>query len=258
MGEEQRSSSVPVLYDYQIEYMWGLPDKLQHSHSSDKRKPGMRWRDHVLYAVSHALHEYYSTPYEVRSEIPVQCMLEKWWPKQHAGFESCSHYWEVKDKVTGGICKIGAANRQFHEPSVLFEQFQIPAEELNVELSVIIQAAWMLGQRSDSLLIQKYMVSYDPYLISTYMHLITVFSHYAFGYVPEMIEFYCLLEGKKVSYVIGPSSLGRSMDYVMLLRDSMQESGYVSGRCLCPGCAERHQSNLLPRAEKKSGRLHIS
>ncbi|MFB5265428.1 hypothetical protein ACE41H_01305 [Paenibacillus enshidis] len=257
MRDEQRGSSMPVLYDYQIEYMWGSR-KPQQSRKSDKLKPGAGWREYVQHAVSHALHEYYSTPYDVRCEIPLQYMLEKWWPKQHTGFESYSHYWEVKDKVTGGICKIGAANRQLHEPAILFEQFQIPAAELNVELSLIIEAAWMMGPHVDSLLVQKYMVSYDPYLVNAYMHLITVFSHYAFGSVPQMIEVYCLLEGKKVSYVNGPSSLGRSLDYVTLLRDTLQEAGYMTDRCLCPNCAKRRETNLLPGAEKKNSRLHIS
>ncbi|MDP4096553.1 hypothetical protein OIN60_07205 [Paenibacillus sp. P96] len=255
MGEEGSGSSMPVLYDYQIESMWNSR-QLQQPQGGVRRKPGRHWRERVQHAVSHALNEYYSTPYDVRCEIPVQYMLEKWWPKQHTGFESCSHYWDVKNKVTGGICKIGAANQQLHEPAILFEQFQIPAAELNMELSVIIQAAWMMGQYSDSLLIQKYMVSYDPHLITAHMHFINAFSHYAFGYIPEMIEFYCLLEGRKVSYVNNPSSLGRSIDYVTLLRGSMEESG--TDRCLCPNCMERHRANLLPAAERRSTRLHIS
>jgi hypothetical protein len=180
-------------------------------------------------------------------------VLEKWWPKQSDSFESLFHYWDVKNKVSGELSKICGLNNDLLVPVMLYEQFCTSVPELEVNISLIVQAAWQLSAEADSLLIQKYIVDYNPNVISTFQHMTNVFCYYAFGALPQLIEVYCLLEGKKVRFIPGPSSLQQSLDYVLLLRDSKEYVHGTTERCRCGGCMEKQasQGNRMNRNTKE-------
>ncbi|WP_431088390.1 hypothetical protein [Paenibacillus sp. 8b26] len=244
MRNSDSLSGFPLLHDYQLEEMWRTPQSTRQSQGKRGRE-GWNWRQRVQYAVGHALNEYFGMEVEVRREIPVQYVLEKWWPKQPTGFESLFHYWDVKNKVSGELSKICALNRDLSVPVILYEQFCTPIPELEVDISLIVQAAWQLSAGADSLLIQKYIVDYNPNVIHTFQHLTNVFCYYAFGALPQLIEVYCLLEGKKIRFIPGPASLQQSLDYVRLLRDSREDVHATTERCRCGACLgeQRSQSN---------------
>ncbi|PNQ80551.1 hypothetical protein [Paenibacillus sp. F4] len=235
MRNSDSLSGFPLLHDYQLEEMWRTPQPIRQSQGKRGRE-GWNWRQRVQYAIGHALNEYFGMEVEVRREVPVQYVLEKWWPKQSNSFESLFHYWDVKNKVSGELSKICALNNDLLLPVMLYEQFCTSVPELEVNISLIIQAAWQLSAEADSLLIQKYIVDYNPNVISTFQHLTNVFCYYAFGALPQLIEVYCLLEGKKVRFIPGPASLQQSLDYVRLLRDSREDVHGTTEHCRCGGC----------------------
>ncbi|PPQ47792.1 hypothetical protein C5G87_16885 [Paenibacillus peoriae] len=234
-------SAFPLLRDYQLEEMWRTPQPIRQSQRKRGRE-GWNWRQRVQYAIGHALNEYFGMEVEVRREVPVQYVLEKWWPKQSDSFESLFHYWDVKNKVSGELSKICGLNNDLLVPVMLYEQFCTSVPELEVNISLIVQAAWQLSAEADSLLIQKYIVDYNPNVISTFQHMTNVFCYYAFGALPQLIEVYCLLEGKKVRFIPGPASLQQSLDYVRLLRDSKEDVHGTTERCRCGGCVEKQAS----------------
>ncbi|ASR47187.1 hypothetical protein B4V02_11055 [Paenibacillus kribbensis] len=241
MRNSDSLSGYPLLHDYQLEEMWRTPQPI-HPSQAKRGREGWNWRQRVQYAVGHALNEYFGMEVEVRREVPVQYVLEKWWPKQANGFESLFHYWDIKNKVSGELSKICALNKDLLTPVMLYEQFCTPVPELKVDISLIVQAAWQLSAGADSLLIQKYMVDYNPNVIHTFQHLTNVFCHYAFGALPQLIEVYCLLDGKKVRFVPGPASLQQSLDYVQLLRDSRDDVHRSTARCRCGNCMGQQRS----------------
>ncbi|MDP1508610.1 hypothetical protein L8C07_04870 [Paenibacillus sp. CMAA1739] len=241
-------SGFPLLHDYQLEEMWRTPQPIRPSQRKRGRE-GWNWRQRVQYAIGHALNEYFGMEVEVRREVPVQYVLEKWWPKQSNSFDSLFHYWDVKSKVSGELSKVCALNNDLWMPVMLYEQFCTVVPELEVDISLIIQAAWQLSEQADSLLIQKYMVDYNPNVISTFQHLTNVFCYYAFGALPQLIEVYCLLEGKKVRFLPGSTSLQQSLDYVQLLKDSVEDMQRTAEHCRCRGCMGQ-QSSQQNRANK--------
>lgn len=245
-------SGFPLLQDYQLEEMWRTPQP-GHPSLAARGREGWNWRQRVQYAVGHALNEYFGMEVEVRREVPVQYVLEKWWPRKPNSFESLFHYWDVKNKVTGELSKICAFNKDLLVPVMLYEQFCTSVPELKVDISLIVQAAWQLSAGADSLLIQKYIVDYNPNVIHTFQHLTNVFCHYAFGALPQLIEVYCLLEGKKISFIPGPSSLRQSLDYVQLLRDSSEDVHGRTERCRCGGCIEQQLSQDSSTTRDKKG-----
>lgn len=174
MRNSDSLSGFPLLHDYQLEEMWRTPQSTRQSQGKRGRE-GWNWRQRVQYAVGHALNEYFGMEVEVRREIPVQYVLEKWWPTQPTGFESLFHYWDVKNKVSGELSKICALNRDLSVPVMLYEQFCTSVPELEVDISLIVQAAWQLSAGADSLLIQKYIVDYNLNVIHTFQHLTNVF-----------------------------------------------------------------------------------
>ncbi|MFT9370178.1 hypothetical protein [Paenibacillus polymyxa] len=248
MRNSDSLSGFPLLHDYQLEEMWRTPQPIRQS----QRKRGRErwnWRQRVQYAIGHALNEYFGMEVEVRREVPVQYVLEKWWPKQSNSFESLFHYWDVKNKVSGELSKICALNNDLLVPVMLYEQFCTGVPELEVDISLIIQAAWQQSEQADSLLIQKYMVDYNPNVISTFQHLTNIFCYYAFGALPQLIEVYCLLEGRKVRFLAGSASLQQSLDYVRLLKDSREDMYGMAERCRCRGCMGQ-QGSQQNRANK--------
>lgn len=248
MRNSDSLSGFPLLHDYQLEEMWRTPQPIRQSQRKRGRE-GWNWRQRVQYAIGHALNEYFGMEVEVRREVPVQYVLEKWWPKQSNSFESLFHYWDVKNKVSGELSKICALNNDLLVPVMLYEQFCTAVPELEVDISLIIQAAWQQSEQADSLLIQKYMVDYNPNVISTFQHLTNVFCYYAFGALPQLIEVYCLLEGKKVRFLPGLASLQQSLDYVRLLKDSREDMHGMAERCRCRGCMGQ-QGSQQNRANK--------
>ncbi|ETT48161.1 MULTISPECIES: hypothetical protein [unclassified Paenibacillus] len=215
-----------LLEDYRLEEMLRSPHRFIRPEPVSEQRLPLQWRHRVQYAVSHAVNAFYSLDPDVRKEVPVQYLLEKWWPRKTDGFESVLHYWDVKNKITDELSLAIAMNDDLKHPAILFEQWRTELPSLSMHLSMIIQAAWQ-PEGWDSLLIQKYMVVHDPNVVEAFQHMVSAFCWEAFGKLPGMIEIYCLLEGRKIRYIPGRQSLIRSMDYIRLIRDSMPQAEVV-------------------------------
>lgn len=221
-------SDIPLLLleDYRLEEMLRSPHRFIRPEPEAGQRSPLQWRHRVQYAVSHAVNAFYSLDPEVRKEVPVQYLLEKWWPRKATGFESVLHYWDVKNKITDELSLAIAMNDDLKHPTILFEQWRTEISTLSMHLSMIFQAAWQ-PEGWDSLLIQKYMVVHDPNVVEAFQHMVSVFCWEAFGKLPGMIEIYCLLEGRKIRYIPGRQSLVRSMDYIRLIRASIPSTKKV-------------------------------
>nr|WP_261771549.1 hypothetical protein [Paenibacillus xylanexedens] len=235
-AKAQGSDGLPerLLEDYKLEEMLRSPHRFIRPEPSAEQRPVLQWRHRVQYAVSHAINHFYSVDPDVRKEIPIQYVLEKWWPRKTDGFDSVLHYWDVKQKMIDELSLAIAANDDLKRPAILFEQWKTEVPSLQMSLSVIFQAAWQ-PEGWDALLVQKYMVVHDANVVEAFQHMVSVFCWEAFGKLPGMIEIYCLLEGRKIRYIPGRQSLQRSMDYIRLVRDSIpiaeeQESEHFTSK----------------------------
>lgn len=215
-----------LLEDYRLEEMLRSPQRFIRPESASEQRSPLQWRHRVQYAVSHAVNAFYSLDPHVRKEIPIQYLLEKWWPKKTNGFESVLHYWDVKHKIIDELSLAIAMNDDLKHPAILFEQWRTELPSLSMHLSMIFHAAWQ-PEGWDSMLIQKYMVVHDANVVEAFQHMVSVFCSEAFGQLPGMIEIYCLLEGRKIRYIPGHQSLARSMDYMRLIRDSVPQAEEV-------------------------------
>ena len=206
-----------ILNDYQLEeILWS--EKSWNRIRKDEMIPEKYvWRHRVQYAVSHAVNQYYTLLPEVRREVSISYLLEKRWPRQISDFDSADHYWHVKSQVTDELTRVLSQRAEFLYPTLLFEELSIFVPELQMDLSVILQAAWQLDTNAATqLTIHKYMVSYHPEVIKAYQHLATVFCVHAFGELPYSIEVDCLMEGKKETYVPNDEDYFLALDYIKL------------------------------------------
>ncbi|MBU5352314.1 hypothetical protein KQI74_08490 [Paenibacillus barcinonensis] len=217
-----RSSELPgrLLEDYKLEEMLRSPYRFIRPEPASEQQPALQWRHRVQYAVSHAINYFYSVDPEIRKEIPIQYVLEKWWPRKTDGFDSVLHYWDVKHKMIDELSLAIAANEDLLHPVILFEQWKTEVPSLTLDMSIIFQAVWQ-PEGWDQLLVQKYMVVHDANVVEAFQHMVSVFCWEAFGKLPGMIEVYSLLEGRKIRFMPGRQSLQRSMDYLRLVRDSL-------------------------------------
>lgn len=209
-----------LLEDYRLEEMLRSPHRFFRPEPNADQPVTLEWRHRVQYAVSHAVNAFYSMEPGIRKEVPIQYLLEKWWPKKTTGFDSVLHYWDVKNRITDELSLVAAMNEDLDYPSIVFEQWKTEIPSMSMHLSMIFQTVWQPAGW-DSLLIQKYMVVYDPNVVEAFQHMATLFCWEAFGQLPGMIETYCLLEGRKIRHLPGPRSLQRSQDYIRLVRESI-------------------------------------
>ncbi len=176
-----------------------------------------RWRQQVQYAVGHTLNDFYSLQPEVRSETPIQFLLERRWPPRGDAFPSLMHYWEVKNAVSDELMRIVSVNHLQEVPVLLYEQWHVPVPELEIELAMIFQLAWNAVVPGRCLRIQKFMVNGNDEVITGFLHMANVFCHQAYGMPAERVEVYSLLDGRRYRFDGAGIQLTESMDYVRLL-----------------------------------------
>lgn len=226
------------LHDYRVEHII-LGGEFPSNHG--RSETGIpRWRQQVQYAVGHTLNDFYSLEPDVRRQTPIQFLLERRWPPKEGAFPSLLHYWDIKTKIADELMRIVSGNRLQEIPVMLYEQWFVPVPELGIELSVIFQLGWGSEIKGRSLNIQKFMVKGNEEVITSFMHMVNVFCHQAYGEPPESVEIYSLMDGRNYCYDGSTVPLQDSLDYVRLLSVFLESN-----------LSESHSSGCIQRRNKK-------
>ncbi|WP_025694201.1 hypothetical protein [Paenibacillus durus] len=208
------------------------------------------WRQQVQYAVGHTLNDYYSLTPEVRSQTPIQFLLERRWPPQSRSFLSLLHYWEVKNTISDALVRLVSSCHAGEVPFMLYEQWYVPVPELQMNLSIIFQLVWHSRSRGGGLNVQKFMVCGNEEVARGFIHMANVFCRKTFGAPPESVELHYLMEGEMRRYDGNAYTLEASLDYLRLL--AVWNGERSSG---CADCASKGESRS--RAAENSLSRHL-
>lgn len=211
--------------DYKLEELLSCPEQFAIMKSGRKRERSVNWRQMVQFAASHSVNDFYRLPDEARTQEAIEAAVEHWWTNRNYIFHSDEHYLQMKQMVKahltafllGGLCK--------GMPVIFYEQLTTYVEELDLEISQIFHlvSADKEGGANDYI-VQKLAVDSDEDSLDLFFHMTSVFCTSAFGKLPTRMEVLSLLNGKRTVFVPDEASLGRSYDYMYLIKSLLPEA----------------------------------
>ncbi|GIO38391.1 hypothetical protein J41TS12_32520 [Paenibacillus antibioticophila] len=199
----------------------------------------MTWQQRVQYAIGHTINDYFTLSPAFRLHTSIQILLNRRWPRELSGFSDLTHYWEVYNRMVENLTLV-TGMMIYDYPVALYENWTTEATELDMRLSLIVQAVWQEHGNPLQMKVQKFLVEEDEGIVDAFVHMVNVFWHSAFGRPPGEIEVYALMEGRRHSFTGESLSLSKSSDYVRLLvdtweREARRRGGEDQQSAGCPG-----------------------
>ncbi|OWR31542.1 hypothetical protein CDO73_07405 [Saccharibacillus sp. O23] len=233
----------PLLRDYRLE-RWLASARYADSARGTCSSHGgdYHWTERVQYAVGHAVNRYYSADPAMRRHADAGELVDYRWPRRIAYFDSEQSYWQLKDQVARNLHAFFASDGyEGQRPVMLYETFETRIEELGIDLSMIVQAAWQ-GTDEQGLHLQKFVVEYDPAVLDGYRHAARVFCRCAFGADPAKIEAYHVLSGEYIDLSLDDIPYENSLDYLKLAYSGMKQ-GDEEQLCVCGRCRREKEAS---------------
>ncbi|NSL50222.1 hypothetical protein [Calidifontibacillus erzurumensis] len=209
-----------ITTDY-IESLIRCPHKFFHQHHLSFDTKQEKRRKIVQQVINQVIKEYYLLLPEMKNKFNFLKLIDKYWKNIHPNiFESRADYYIHLAKITDHLLQFLTVDRQKRPPLFLYQTFNAYIEDLGTELSLTFEVGeWT----KDSFIVKKFLVEADEYLMNLYHNLIVVFSHEAFGKLPEKIEMITLLEGKKHTLPVTSEQVTRGKQYLSLLKNFLKQ-----------------------------------
>ncbi|RXZ80542.1 hypothetical protein EBB07_18505 [Paenibacillaceae bacterium] len=242
MGTAQR------IHDYKLEELLRCPYKF---HKEEARRAAGKfdpnWRQLVQYSVGYIINDYYSLPAQLRNSTALLRIAERRWTNRIGRFGSLERFAQVKGQALANLTRHLDMAQSGLEPLMLFESHDAYIPELGLNLSMILQAVFSLGNTGElaaggeppGYIVRKYLVAADQEIVDAFCHMTAVFCKHAFSQLPQRIEVYGIMEDVLYSIAPDEASLAQSVDYVRLLTGFMPEAGNMRkdrAAAECGGC----------------------
>ncbi|OPA73244.1 hypothetical protein BVG16_29635 [Paenibacillus selenitireducens] len=222
--EVEPSSSCPVIHERALEQYIRCPCCYHRLRNAEHRMK-WSWKEHVEQCVQEILNDFFTLPMNSRTSSVIQRIMERRWTAKTFGFESEEQHQSVKHVITAHLLMLLDAEGWSEQPMFLLQDMSIYIEELNTQLQMMFHVIeWYGSSDHPSYIIKKWFIHDEPHVIKSYLHLCLVFAYHTFGMMPARMEVVTLLTGK--SYIISPAldDIARSMDYIQLVGELMQEN----------------------------------
>lgn len=253
MELSNKTLAAGFIKDYEFEELMRCPFKYYKRHIKGENSSSLNWRQMVQYAVNHIINDIYTLPVEARSQARIFEIIHTRWRINKRLFESQAQYNQVRSTVTVSLLNHFSSAFTAAPPLFLFESHSTWIEELQTELSIIFQ---LVEWTEQSYVIKKILVDEDPDVINVFKHMVILFSHRAFGKLPERIEIFSVLSEKII--VIEPNDqedLSIAIDFLSLTQQLLPTNPYRKMNSIlecntCPFLTECHftEAKLLARA----------
>ncbi|MDR6884808.1 hypothetical protein [Bacillus sp. 3255] len=219
--------TMQILTDYQLE-SW-IRSSSPEGCSDRSDEPG--WKQLTQYAAYHAINDWYSMPAALRTCEYLTKQFEGRWTNKCRKFESKAFYMDVKARVLAHLYDQLTDENAVQRPIMLFESSDVWVEELELGLSMIVQ---VMACEQGSFVVHKYVMEDNEAAAQLFGHMTVVFCHKAFGRLPERLELFNMLNGKQYRIGMEEMDVGKSMDYLRLVKDVYMETNKG-----CPCCSSR-------------------
>ncbi|KEK23645.1 hypothetical protein BAGA_07920 [Bacillus gaemokensis] len=246
--------------DYHLYDFMRCPHKFYFRHIKRREPSSFEWQQMVQAIVNQIISDYYTSPPEKQSTVFLLELLEKHWHKvQISMFASKAEYYIVLAKLTDHLLKFVKNEASEMPPLFLYEKFQTYMEELGVQISLTFEVGEWSTQ---SFVIKKYVIDANEEMLALCQKLTAVFSHKAFGVLPERIEIVSLIEGTRYDYVPKEQDIIAGMSDLHRMKEMLQQPEHYTERILrseCNSCAFRKECKVDEEREtliQKKSILH--
>ncbi|MDR6551108.1 hypothetical protein [Paenibacillus qinlingensis] len=214
--------TLQVIADYQLErWLHTLTHEDRGTDSED-----LNWQQLTQYAAYHAINAWYTMPIAARTHRALTQEFEKKWTNKVQKFGSDPFYSNVKHNVIEQLYGILSGEGRMEWPILLFESMDVWVDELDMGLSMIVQA---MDSSQQSIVIHKFIMEDSAASLALFTHMSVVFCNKAFGGIPVQLQLVNLMSGKQHRIETNHFTMEQSLDYLRLVKDVYLESR----RCTC-------------------------
>ncbi len=225
MNSENGAGTLLLLADYKLE-RWVRSSSPDYSPTSPQDP---NWKQLTQYAAYHSINDWYTQPLKYRTFRTLTESFERRLTNKVHKFGSAEFYEDVKRIVVAHLYGALTEGNGADRPLMLFENANVWIQELDFGLSMIIQ---VLEPAKRSFVIHKYVMEACEAVVELIFHMTVVFCHEAFGMLPERLQVFNMMSGKRHIMLAHDPDVSKSMDYLRLVKDVYLESR------ICPCCAE--------------------
>ncbi|PEO47066.1 hypothetical protein CN563_12530 [Bacillus sp. AFS026049] len=220
IGREHRIS-IATLTDYHLQDFIRCPYQFYYFHIEGKITTQSDRRKMVQVVVNQVISRYYKLPPKSQTTKKVLEFIDDHWSAiEVRQFESKIHYYKTLANITDHLLQCLTTERIENPPLFLYEKFNMNMDELGTELSLTFDLAEWSG---NSFIIKKYLVDTDEEMNLLFNNMISVFCEKAFGQLPERIEIYSLMEGKKETLIPTKKDVSGGLEYLNMIKNLLQE-----------------------------------
>jgi hypothetical protein len=212
--------TVKTLTDYHLEAFLRCPYKFYYQFILGKRNDERKWRQMVQQSVNKTIQRFYRMPIADRNSVTILKLINHYWANVHIDlFENQAHYYTILAKITNHLLKALLNRDNYQPPLFLYEKLHTSVEEMSTDISITFEVGeW----GKDTFSIKKFLVDTDEDMIHLYTYLTILFSHKAFGMLPEKIEILSLLDGKKHEFCPTEKDIPEALEYLNFLKEYIQ------------------------------------
>lgn len=213
--------SVNTITDYHLESFLRCPYHFYYQHILSVNSKKVKWRQAVQSIINQTVKRYYQLAEPDQTTFNILKLLDGYWKNVSVQlFDSKLHYYTVLATTTDHLLQLLSRNKKQEQPLFLFEKHTTYIDELETHLSLTIELAeWS----SDSFIIKKYLVESDEELLKLYSYLMIVFSHKAFGKLPEKLEIINLLKGEINKYSPTVNDVSKGLLYLQHMKNLLKD-----------------------------------
>ncbi|MEH7109749.1 hypothetical protein [Bacillus sp. JJ1764] len=213
--------SIKTLTDYHLEAFISCPYRFYNQYILSKTSSHVHWRVEVQKAINNIVKDYYQLSNKDQNTVGLLKLIEQNWKSIHINmFENKIQYYIVLSKITDHLLILLSSHETTLPPLFLYEKVQTYIKELETTISLTFEVAeWS----KKTYILKKYLLDCDEEWIMLYQYLSTVFSHQAFGALPERIEMISLIEGKKYIFYPTEQEISKGLHYLEFIKDWIQK-----------------------------------
>lgn len=225
------AGTLQVIADYQLErWMHTLTHENQGKISEDQT-----WQQLTQFAAYHAIDAWYTLPVVARTQRVLRDEFEKKWTNKALKFGTATFHSEVTQSVIDQLYHILTHKSRIEWPILLFESMDVWIKELDMGLSMIVQA---LETTQQTVVIHKFVMEDNAASLALLTHMAVVFCHKAFEGKTVQLQVINLVSGKRHHIETKHYAMEQSLDYLRLVKEVYLESR----TCTC--CREEgHHGN---------------
>jgi len=227
---------IQTMTDQHLETFIRCPQRFYYQFLLKERgRAHITWEESLQQLINKVVHRFFLLPRHKRNNHQLMMLIHEHAKNlSHHAFESKVHYVTALAKITDHLLAFLKQDFMNTEPIILYEKWSTYIEEVKARVSILFE---VVEGKDEAFVIKKFVTSFDESLTKLFDHLMTVFSLEAFHKLPERIEVYSLLNGRKHVYRPCEADVATGYDYLQLLKESVEyPAGYMKADDQCEQC----------------------